>query len=266
MKLSRAVAAVVTAVSLAVLGATTGAATTATPVVTHSAKPTIVLVHGASEDGSAWNGVTARLQKAGYTVVVPAPPLRGVASDSAYVASLLKTITGPKVLVGHSYGGMIISEVAAELPDVTALVYAAALIPQPGESLQSLVSLYPGSLFGAAARTVDYAGGTDVYVDPGQFRDVFADDRSPSDAALTAAAQRPIAASATTEAATRAAPAGIPKYVLVATEDHAIPPAAERFMARRANAWTVEVRSSHDLPTSHPDAVAGVIEKAAARP
>ncbi|MFI5614891.1 alpha/beta hydrolase [Amycolatopsis sp. NPDC051903] len=208
--------------------------------------------------------MTVRLQQAGYTVVAPALPLRGMASGSASGASLLKTVTGPKVLVGHAYGGVIISQVAAELPDVTGLVYAAALIPQPGESLQGLVSLYPGSLFGSAARTVDFPGGTDVYVDPGQFRDVFADDRSPSDAALSAATQRPIAASATTEPATQAAPAGIPKYVLVATEDHAMPPAAERFMARRANAWTVEVRSSHGLPTSHPGAVAGAIAKAAA--
>jgi pimeloyl-ACP methyl ester carboxylesterase len=227
-------------------------------------KPTIVLVHGAFADASTWSGVATRLQRDGYTVVAPAVPLRGLASDTAYVTSIVKTIPGPVVLVGHSYGGMLISQVAAAVPNVRALVHAAAFIPRAGESLGELDAKFPGSLLGPdTTRTIDYPGGTDIYIRPESFRAVFAADRSVADAAFAAASQRPASPATLGEPATATAPANIPDYVVISSEDKAIPPAAQRFMAQRAGAWTIEVPAAHDLPASQPRIVAQVIERAA---
>src|SRR4051812_40592147 len=140
----------VAAASVATLASAASAAS-ARPV---KVKPTIVLVHGAFADASAWAGVTERLQSRGYTVVAPANPLRGVASDAAYLRSLLTTISGPIVLVGHSYGGVVITNAATGNPNVKALVYVAAYAPDDGESISSLSALVPGGMIGPATLTI----------------------------------------------------------------------------------------------------------------
>jgi pimeloyl-ACP methyl ester carboxylesterase len=230
-----------------------------------SAKPTIVLAYGAFEDGSAWAGVTQRLQHDGYQVVVPALPMRGLASDVAYLNSVVATIPGPVVLGGHSWGGMVISEAAAEHPSqVKALAYIAAFTPKAGESAGQLDMQFPGSLLGPDTTVTKTApDGTDLYVKPESYHALFAGDRSAADAAASAAEQRPLEASALAEPALHTAPASIPAYAVVATQDKAIPPAAERFMAKRAGAHTIEIRAAHDVTVTHPGAVADLLEQAA---
>jgi pimeloyl-ACP methyl ester carboxylesterase len=224
-------------------------------------KPTIVLVAGAFEDSSAWNGEIALLQRDGYPVIAPAVPLRGVASDAAYLTSVVRSIDGPVVLVGHSYGGPLITEIAAnDSQQVKALVYAAAFIPKAGETVNELDTQFPGSLLGP---DTTYSIGTDTYVKPADFRALFAGDLTPARAAVAAATQRPVESSALNEPAAAGVPAGIPVYAIVASQDKAIPPAAERFEAQRAGATISTVNSAHDLPTSHPATVTAVIERAA---
>ena len=241
------------------------AATTAASAHTHQAKPTIVLVHGAFEDASSWSGEITRLERDGYPVIAPAVPLRGVASDSAYLTAVVRSIKGPVVLVGHSYGGALITEIAAQDPQqVKALVYTAALIPKAGETLGQLDAQFPGSLLGPDTTfTVSFPGGTDIYVKAADFRALFAGDRSATDAAVAAATQRPAASTALTEPVAAGVPAGTPVYAIVASQDKAIPPAAERFEAKRAGATIYTVNSAHDLPASHPAQVTQVIEHAA---
>src|ERR1700733_5972128 len=163
-------------------------------------KPTIVLERGAWADGSSWSGVVTRLQEAGYTVDVPPNPLRGV-SDSAYLASYLATVTGPVVLVGHSYGGFVTTNAAPGDKNVKALVYADAYIPAQGDTINSINAQFPGTqITPAALNFVPSPGGvTDVYIKPSLFRSIFANDLPASQAAELAATQRPIAASALTE-------------------------------------------------------------------
>jgi pimeloyl-ACP methyl ester carboxylesterase len=243
--------------------ATTTATTTA---ATAAAKPTIVLVAGAFEDSSAWDGEIALLQKAGYPVIAPAVPLRGVASDSAYLTALVRSIKGQVVLVGHSYGGLLITETAAQDPQqVKALVYAAAFIPKAGQTANQLITQFPGSLLGPSTTyTVNIpGGGTDTYVKPASFHALFAGDQTAADAAVAAAVQRPIASSALGEPVAAGLPSGIPVYAIVASHDMAIPPAAERSEAQQAHAVISTVSSSHDVDTSHPGAVTAVIERAA---
>ncbi|HEY1620678.1 MAG TPA: alpha/beta hydrolase [Streptosporangiaceae bacterium] len=241
------------------------ATTTAATAAAHQPKPTIVLVAGAFEDSTAWSGEITMLENAGYPVIAPAVPLRGVASDSAYLTALVRSIHGPVVLVGHSYGGFLITEVAASDPgQVKALVYSAAFIPKAGQTANQLVTSYPGSLLGPdTTYSVTIPGGTDTYVKPADFRALFAADRTPAEAAVDAATQRPVESAALNEPAAADVPHGIPVYAIVAAHDMAIPPAAERFEAQQAHAVITTVDSSHDLPTSHPAAVTAVIERAA---
>ncbi|MFJ3498486.1 alpha/beta fold hydrolase [Streptomyces sp. NPDC086091] len=228
-------------------------------------KPTIVLLHGAFEDASAYGEVTRRLQRTGYPVIAPAIPLRGLAQDTRHVSEVVAAIDGPVVLVGHSYGGMIISQVAAEAPNVRGLVYASAFIPEKGESLGELNGKFAGSLLGPdTTYTVNHAEGPDLYVKAGSFRAVLAGDRSARDAAVAAASQRPVAASALEDKADRSTPDTIRKYSIIPTRDKAIPPAAQDFMSKRANARVWKVRSAHDVITSQPALVTSVIERAAA--
>jgi pimeloyl-ACP methyl ester carboxylesterase len=229
-----------------------------------AAKPTIVLEHGAWADGSSWDGVVARLQKDGYTVDVPPNPLRGPDSDSAYLASYLATVPGPVVLVGHSYGGFVITNAATGDKNVKALVYVDAYIPAQGDTLNSLTAQFPGSqITPAALNFVPSPGGvTDVYVKPSLFRSILANDLPASQAAELAATQRPIAASALTEPSGPAAWATIPSWDVIGTADHAIPPAAQEFMAARAHATVTKINASHLSLISHPGAVANVIEEA----
>jgi pimeloyl-ACP methyl ester carboxylesterase len=253
---------VLTALSGAVVlaGATAAQATTGTHP---KEKPTIVLLHGAFADGNSWSEVTERLQEDGYQVVAPAVPLRGIASDTSYLSGVLATIPGPKVLVGHSYGGALVSELAGT-PGVKSLVYVSAFIPQAGETLGALNSQFPGSDLGDATTVISYPGGVDLAIKPDTARAVFAADIPARQAAVFVAAQRPVAASAFSEPIERTAPAALPKYAVIPTGDHAIAPAAERFMANRAGAKITEVQgASHLVAVSQPSTVTKVIEQAA---
>lgn len=258
MKL-RHLGALLTAAALLLTGATTATAQTE-----HKPKPTIVLLHGAFADGASWSEVTSRLQRDGYDVVAPAVPLRGIASDTAYLTGVLNGIPGPKVLVGHSYGGALVSELAGT-SGVKSLVYVAAFIPQAGETIGALNAKYPGSELGPdTTNTITYSGGVDLVVKPEVFHQVFSADLPARQAAVLGASQRPINAAAFGEPVAKTAPAGLPKYAVIPTGDKAIAPAAERFMAGRANATTVEVPgASHLVALSHPSTVTKVIEQAA---
>ncbi|WP_151477866.1 alpha/beta fold hydrolase [Streptomyces albicerus] len=263
-------AGVLAAVSLSgTAGASGGSGSGAASASASGVKPTIVLEHGAFADTSSWTGVIERLEKSGYPVVAAANPLRGPASDAGYLRSIVDRIDGPVVLVGHSYGGTVISDAAAGHEDkVKALVYIAAFLPDTGETSLGLSNKFPGSTLGDAIEAVPYSlpGGTsgnDVYIKADKFRQQFAADVSRRQAALMAAMQRPIAAAALEEKATKAAWKTIPSWSLIATQDLNIPPASQRFMSERADAHTVEVKASHAVPVSRPDAVSRVIQQAA---
>ena len=241
------------------------AAATAQP-----AKPTIVLVHGAFADSSSWYGVIPILERDGYRVIAAANPLRNVKGDAATVRALLVTINTPIVLVGHSYGGMVISNAANGQANVKSLVYVAAFAPVAGENADGLNKKFPGSLVGPAlAPPVALpGGGHDLYVQQEKFHDAFAPD-VPADAArLAAAAQRPVTDIAFGEAATEPAWKTIPSWVVYGDHDTAIPPKLHAFMAERAGARATSVveGASHVVMISHPDAVARVIENAATAP
>jgi pimeloyl-ACP methyl ester carboxylesterase len=230
--------------------------------------PTIVLVHGAWADASSWNPVTKRLQREGYTVMALANPLRGMTSDSAYIASVLATVPGPIVLVAHSYGGAVITNAATGNPHVRALVYVAAIIPDAGETGSDLLKL-PGSLIvlppspDATVTARPFPGGVDFYVNAEPFRKIFAADLPPEETALMAAAQRPLALAAFTDASGPPAWKTIPSWALVATQDNTIGTANTRFMAQRAApSHTVEIAASHAVLVSHPEAVVDLIHKA----
>jgi pimeloyl-ACP methyl ester carboxylesterase len=227
-------------------------------------KPTIVLLHGAYADGSSWSGVTSRLQRDGYNVVAPAVPLRGIASDTSYLSGVLATIPGPKVLVGHSYGGALVSELA-DTSGVKSLVYVAAFIPQAGETLGALNSQFPGSELGPdTTNVISYPGGVDLALKPETAGPILAADIPAQQGAVFLASQRPVAAAAFSEPVQETAPAALPKYAVIPTGDKAIAPAAERFMATRAGATKVEIPgASHLVAVSQPSAVTQVIERAA---
>ncbi|NUP46677.1 MAG: alpha/beta hydrolase [Catenulispora sp.] len=233
------------------------------------AKPTVVLEHGAFADGSSWNGVVEKLHKDGYNVVAAANPLRGVASDAAQLRTVIDHVNGPVILVGHSYGGSVITEAAANNPKVKGLVYVAAFLPAPGESALQLTNQFPGSTLPGALDPVTYTNAdgsstTDLYIQQDKFHHQFAADVSEKVAADAAAAQRPIAQAALTEAEVGpAAWAQVPSWDVVTTQDLNIPVAAQRFMAERAGAQVTEVKASHSVAVSHPGVVAGVIEEAA---
>lgn len=230
-------------------------------------KPTIVLVHGAFADSSSWYGVVGILEYDGYRVVAAANPLRSVKGDGAYVHALLATITGPVVLVGHSYGGMVISNAGNGAANVKALVFVAAFAPDVGESAGGLNSKFPGSLVGPAlAPPVTLPDGShDLYVQQEKFHDAFAPDVPAANASLAAAAQRPVTDIAFGEAATEPAWKTLPSWFVYGDGDTAIPPKLHAWMAERAHPReTIVVKgASHVVMISHPDAVAKVIEDAA---
>jgi pimeloyl-ACP methyl ester carboxylesterase len=235
-------------------------------------KPSIVLVHGAWADGSSWSGVIQRLQEQGYTVYAPANPLRGLTSDSEYIASFLQTISGPIILVGHSYGGAVITNAATVNPNVKALVYIDAFAPDQGESLASLSTIppppgqSPSCVSGNPAQVFNFvplAGGdVDLYIKPSLFPSCFANDLSPKEGAVLASTQRPFALGAFPQQSGVPAWKTIRSFYLVGTIDNAIPPFAQLFMARRANATIVQVRGSHLVMISHPEAVVDLINQA----
>lgn len=243
------------------------AAASITSTASAAHKPTIVLIHGAFADSSSWNGVAKQLTAKGYPVLGIANPLRGVASDAQYAANVIDAVQGPLVLVGHSYGGMVISKAAEGNADVKALVYVAAFAPDQGETVAGLAGKFPGSTLGdALADPVTLAdGGKDLYIRQDRFPQQFAADVAPPQAALMAIGQRPVTAAALNEPATGSAWKQLPSYFVYGTADKNIPPEAMRFMAKRAHAKdVVEVTgASHVVMVSHPDAVTRVIEEAA---
>jgi len=235
------------------------------------AKPTIVLVHGDWADGSSWNAVTKRLINRGYNVVVPPNPLRGPTEDSAYLRSFLETIQGPIVLAAHSYGGFVITNAAVGLTNVKALVYIDAFIPDDGDTLFGLV---PGSCLGAdpakVFTQVPVAGGADLYLqiapnDPyAGFAECFANGVDPETTALLAATQRPAFTNQASEVSGPPAWKTVPSWSLIGTEDHVVPPDAQEFMSKRANATIETVDAGHLSLISRPEAVTKMIEDAVA--
>lgn len=249
------------------LSAALGASTSA---MADAAKPTIVLVHGAFADSTSWNGVIKILEKDGYIVVAAANPLRSLKGDAQSVTDVLKGIQSPVVLVGHSYGGPVISEAAYGQANVKALVYVSAFAPDKGESAFDLTGKFPGSTLGPTlAKPVDLAdGGKDFYIQQDKFHDQFAADVSVADARLMAATQRPVTEAALKEAATDPAWKTTASWWVYGDKDKNIPPQAMKFMAERADSkQTVVVKgASHVVMVSHPKTVAEVIEAAAKAP
>lgn len=231
-------------------------------------KPTIILVHGAFADSSSWDGVSERLQRDGYTVIAAANQLRSVKTDADSVAGVIKSVPGPVVLVGHSYGGSVISAAVRDNNNVTGLVYVAAFAPEEGETAAALSGKFPGGTLGAAlAKPVPLGNGTnDLTIQQGKFHAQFAADVTAGKARLMAAGQRPITDAALNEASP-AAPAWktLPSWFIYGKADKNIPAEANAFMAKRAHATKTIVipGASHVVMRSHPDEVAKLIEEAA---
>lgn len=230
-------------------------------------RPTIVLVHGAFADASSWNGVIKILESHGYPVVAAANPLRSVHGDARYVASIVESISSPVVLVGHSYGGLVISDAASGHDNVKSLVYVAAFAPETGETALALSGKFPGSTLGPtlAPPVTLPDGGKDLYIQQDEFPDQFAADVAKKEARLMAATQRPITEAALSEPAGQPAWKTTPAWFIYGDKDKNIPPQALGFMAERAHSkQTVVVHgASHVVMVSHPREVAELIEKAA---
>ena len=236
-------------------------------------KPTVVLVHGAFADSTGWSGTIAQLRSHGYPVIAAANPLRGLTSDSDYVRSVLQTIPGPIVLVGHSYGGAVITNAARGVPNVRALVYVGAFIPDAGESIATAAdpATFPGSLLGPDTTIVRPVANpaaptgqdVDIYISLDDFGRVFAGDVSARRADIMARTQRPLSATANFEPSGAPAWRTVPSWDLITKADKAIPPAAQRYMATRAGAHVSTVDSAHDVMISHPASVTKIIERAA---
>ena len=234
------------------------------------AKPTIVLVHGAWADSSSWTGVVTRLQRQGYRVLAPPNPLRSLSGDAAYIRAFLATVPGPIVLVGHSYGGAVITNAATGNPNVRALVYIDAFVPDEGEAVlplagsdSALAVADPTTVFDLRPYPGAAAGDFDIYLKPNVVTDYFAPDLPRRTALALAATQRPIALSAGSEPSGQPAWRTTPSWYLIGTQDMIIPPAQQRFMAERADAHIVEVKASHVSLISKPQAVARLITTAA---
>ena len=265
-----------TGLAISATAATTTATARHSSSATNAPKPTIVLVHGAWADNSSWNAVTERLQARGYTVDAAPNPLRGVATDTAYLSDFLSTISGPIVLVGHSYGGFVITNAATGNPQVKALVYDDAFIPAANDTVQTLSGAKPGSCLAVTdpSTVLNFApypvtpptppGDADAYVKQSVFPGCFANGLPASEGAALAAEQEPLAVSALTEALT-AAPAWqtIRSWAVIGTDDHVIPPAEQFAMAQRAGAHITQIDAPHLSMISDPDAVTQVILDAA---
>jgi pimeloyl-ACP methyl ester carboxylesterase len=273
-----ALVAVAAVASLVFLPTLANAASGASRSTQGGPKPTIVLVHGAWADASSWSGVTSILQNDGYTVDVPPNPLRGLASDSTYLASYLKTVSGPIVLVGHSYGGAVITNAATGNTNVKALVYVDAFAPDQNQTLQGLTFALPGSCLAGGGTLsnvfnevvnpsqptdpdlyLKFAPGTDY---PG-WDACFANGVAPKQAALLEAGQRPLAAGAFQEPSGVPAWKTIPAWYQVGTQDHAIPPAEQLVMARHAGAKISYVDAGHLSMVSHPVQTSNLVITAA---
>ena len=231
-------------------------------------QPTIVLVHGSFAESASWDPVIDRLRESGHRVIAAANPLRGIAADAQAVGDVVRAVEGPVLLAAHSYGGMVISNVAADAGEIVGLVYANGFAPEPGENCFQLAAMFPGSRLGPdTSRGVPRSDGTtDLYIAEGSFHDVFCQDVRAEQAARMATTQRPATQEALTEPSGNSPLwKGVPSWFLIGEEDRVIPPALQHYMAKRAQAHrTIEVPgASHAITVSHPDATARLILEAA---
>jgi len=231
--------------------------------------PTVVLVHGAFADASGFAGIIRILRGEGVEVRAPANPLRGLAMDADAIARYTTSIDGPIVLVGHSYGGAVISQAAPSVKDVRGLVFLSAFAPDEGESCASVQEPFPPALLASTLMPSPYdapgaAGGPDFFIKIADFHETFCADLPDDVAASMAVSQRPLSAAAFTENATAAGWKSIPSWFLVSEKDNAIAPDAERFMAERMNATTESVDGSHAAFIARPDVAAALVLKAVA--
>src|ERR1700754_1223941 len=234
-----------------------------------SMRPTIILVHGAFAESASWNRVIDRLLSAGHPVIAAANPLRGLAADARAVSDLVRTVDGPIVLVGHSYGGAVISNVDPDAGAIAGLVYVAGFAPAPGESVITLSGRFPGSTLEDALLTVPRSDGTtDLFIIRDRFHDQFAADVPALQAARMAATQRPVTQQALAEpSGARPLWEELPSWFLFGGGDRSVPAALQHFMAKRAAARrTVEIPgASHAIAVWHSDATAQIIDEAARR-
>jgi pimeloyl-ACP methyl ester carboxylesterase len=231
--------------------------------------PTVVLVHGAFADASGFGGVIRELQSAGHTVLAPPNPLRSLAFDASAIAAFVAAVGGPVVLVGHSYGGAVITQASAAADNVTGLVYLAAFGLDVGESCASVQQPFPSSLLSTTSYPSSYDApgapqGPDLYICKERFRETFCTDVPVDTADVMYATQRPLSLAALTEPATSAGWKTKPSWYLVSEHDNAIPPDAERFMAQRMNATTKSITGSHTAFIAQPVSVAAFIAEALA--
>jgi pimeloyl-ACP methyl ester carboxylesterase len=234
-----------------------------------STQPTVVLVHGAFADASGFAGVIRLLQAQGLEVRAPMNPLRGLASDAEAIRRFTTTIEGPTVLVGHSYGGAVISQAAPSVKDARALVYLAAFALDTGETCVSVMEPFPPSLLATASTPSPYdapgaVGGPELFINIDQFHEAFCADLSEDVAGPMAVSQRPLAAAAFTESPSAVGWRDLPNWYLVSEHDNAIPPDCERFMAQRMNAVTESVDGSHVAFIARPDVAAALVLKSLA--
>src|SRR6516162_11299154 len=225
--------------------------------------PTIVLVHGAFADASIWQRVYDHLAREGDAVLAPPNPLRGIPYDASYTQSVIDQVDGPVVLVGHSYGGAVIT-VAGSSDKVAGLVYVAGVVPDEGESVNDLQGRFPSLAMGPLVQPVSLPDGSlELSIDPARFHDVFCADLPDADAAFMAISQRPVSATAFDDPVTAAAWRAKPSWAVFGTADRPVAPELHRFSYDRAGSTVTEVEgASHFLMLSQPDIVAGVIREA----
>ena len=252
------------AAAMVLIGASSVSAA-AHPQAPTGGSATVVLVHGAFADASSWNGVVELLQRQGHTVVAPGLPMRGLASDAAYVAGVVDQIEGPVLLVGHSYAGAVISNAATTATNVVGLVYVSGYAPEEGETVNDIAGASRDSLLGPAIVQKQYPTGqgdetaTELFIDPAHFRAAFAADLPARQAAAMAATQRPVAAAAFDEPSGAPAWKTLPSWAVVGTGDKAAGADVVRANAERAGAHITELDGSHVVMISQPRAVTRVV-------
>jgi pimeloyl-ACP methyl ester carboxylesterase len=235
-----------------------------------SPQPTVVLVHGAFADASGFGGIIRELSTSGHRVLAPPNPLRSLGGDAATVSAVVGAIEGPVVLVGHSYGGAVITQASAQAGNVIGLVYLAAFSPDEGESCASAQAPFPASMLATTVVPTAYdapgaAGGPDLYIGEAGFRETFCADSPAELARVMYATQRPLAAAAFGENATAPGWKSLPSWYQLSRHDNAIAPQAQAFMAQRMNAVTEEIDGSHTAFIAQPERAAAFIKKAIAQ-